>query len=226
MVYKSSINKEDKNVLYNNTKKNSYLVLILTTKGVKIGAYTSLNFKPTGNEFIETTKFDDKKIYNAEIINIHLFSLIDYTSNPITITFDYSQGFKKVGKILIIIGSFILLIIIVVVGLYYFLKNKILNQNLEKIRDNRIKILLNQFSYRIDDNNNNRQICYNCQEEIHTNDIISKTLCNHIFHSSCLEDYFRRNDLRCPICSFIFGTTFNGYNNNLIQNPINEETNL
>ncbi len=60
MVYKSSINKEDKNVLYNNTKKNSYLVLILTTKGVKIGAYTSLNFKPNGNVFIDTTKYDDK----------------------------------------------------------------------------------------------------------------------------------------------------------------------
>ena len=38
MVYKSSINKEDKKVLYNNTKTNSYLLLILTTKGVKIGA--------------------------------------------------------------------------------------------------------------------------------------------------------------------------------------------
>jgi hypothetical protein len=60
MVYKSSITKEDKKVLYNNTKINSYLLLILTTKGAKIGAYTSLNFKPTGNEFIETTKFDDK----------------------------------------------------------------------------------------------------------------------------------------------------------------------
>ena len=60
MVYKSSINKEDQIKLYNNTKKNSYLVLILTTKGVKIGAYTSLHCKPKENVYFENIKYDDK----------------------------------------------------------------------------------------------------------------------------------------------------------------------
>ena len=63
LIYKSSINGDNKKNFYNITKNDfSYLVLILSQKGKKFGGYTSLNFesKKIPSSYIEQLKYDNK----------------------------------------------------------------------------------------------------------------------------------------------------------------------
>ena len=63
LIYKSSINGDNKKTFYNITKNDfSYLVLILSQKGKKFGGYTSLNFesKKIPSSYIEQLKYDNK----------------------------------------------------------------------------------------------------------------------------------------------------------------------
>ena len=63
LIYKSSINGDNKKTFYNITKNDfSLLVLILSQKGKKFGGYTSLNFesKKIPSSYIEQLKYDNK----------------------------------------------------------------------------------------------------------------------------------------------------------------------
>ena len=48
------------------------------------------------------------------------------------------------------------------------------------------------------DNNNN---CVVCLSEFQIGDIISALPCCHIFHTECIQNWFR-NELTCPVCKF------------------------
>ena len=168
---------------------------------------------------IGTIQFDNLKIYNAQIIKIHLFSMINYTSNPITIKFDYSKGIKNVLKFVIVIISLFVSIVIIALGLYCFFKNRKLNKNKELIKYKKINALItNQFkTYKFEENNNNNLKCSHCREEIKNTEEVSKTNCNHIFHCICLKDYLQKNDLQCPHCKYNFEQFFNHFGNNTIK---------
>ena len=63
LIYKSSINGDNKKTFYNITKNDfSYLVLILSQKGKKFGGYTSLNFEgpKIPLSYVEQYKYDNK----------------------------------------------------------------------------------------------------------------------------------------------------------------------
>ena len=76
MIYKSSINKNNQTIFYNRTKKNSNLILILTDKGKKIGAYTSLNFEERRSSFYHESKKIDNEAFLFSLNEKKKFNVI------------------------------------------------------------------------------------------------------------------------------------------------------
>ncbi|EAS06275.2 anaphase-promoting complex subunit 11 RING-H2 finger protein (macronuclear) [Tetrahymena thermophila SB210] len=51
---------------------------------------------------------------------------------------------------------------------------------------------------------NGKQTCSICLIEFNSDEQIRQTICNHTFHSQCLNDWLQKND-NCPICRQEFG---------------------
>lgn len=80
--------------------------------------------------------------------------------------------------------------------------SRINQRNLRNYSENRIKIPGSFFThyYELSQNLSIDMTCPICQEDAQENDKWRKLLCNHIFHSKCIDDWIQIGQNTCPMC--------------------------
>ena len=184
---------------------------------------------------IGTDSFDDLKFSKADIVNIHLFSFIEYSSNPIIIEFDLDKNKKKAKKamliILIILSILIIILSIIIVYLYLYKRKKE-----DEIKD-QSNILKHRLRYRLNYLNKNKKIfsdeelienkCCFCNEDfINQRTEIFIIPCKHVCHYECLKDKIEQNsDIECKVCHFDILEFIDNDNNYIFNNDNNFDNN-
>lgn len=201
-----------------NREENQYIIL-----KIKMGKLLGNNTPLVGitylyeNEFvyhhiyeIGTNIFENYKISNADNIDVHLFSFINYTSNPIEITLDYDKGRKKTNSVLRII-IIILFVLIALVGIFYlfyiYLKKRKKNNNNDNTNNEDEKNNITLSNHEIT-SEKIRKKCLICQKELFPNNEVITT------HKQCLTPKLN-NNLKCPHCNVEITNDKNQLENNL-----------
>lgn len=63
--------------------------------------------------------------------------------------------------------------------------------------------------------------CIICYEDYKVKDKVLVLYCNHIYHRSCLKEWFKRS-IKCPLCNLPVKTGINGIRLNTIVEYLNE----
>ncbi len=201
-----------------NKEENQYIIL-----KIKMGKLLGNNTPLVGitysyeNEFIYhhiyemgTNVFENYKISNAKFIDVHLFSFINYTSNPIEITLDYDKGRKKTNSLLRII-IIILFVLIALVGIFYllyiYLKKKKKNNNNDNTNTEDEKNNITLSNHEITSEKIEKK-CLICQKELFPNNEVITT------HKQCLIQKLD-NNLKYPYCNGEITNDKNQLENNL-----------
>ena len=215
-------------IILENSKKEQSITIKSNALVDTIRIDIILELEDKTNKYIQVT--DDEFIgqyNNVKLMTFHIFTSQMFDSNPFQI--EILQKKKKLSVTsYVAICSGILSLIICMIGSIFCTKkmienarrrnvaqttttNQMNNIDIELKRELKRKIknlLLNElkgFKYGINEEKNGK-MCTICLDEFKSDDIVSATKCQHLFHFKCISKWLNENitNLKCPNCNTNF----------------------
>ena len=213
----------------------------------KSGPSIILNVTQSSNQDPILVKEQDTEYQlSKKEIYINVYTYTSYSDNPFDITLSYSNSNGN-KKIIIILCLCVIAIIIILFIIFVFLYKKkrtdaiivanILDEEEKKFKKQLRKIAEKEFNTFIpkkfsDVKDNDFVSCGICMEDFKSDDIISFTICKHIFHYNCLKNWFlplESDEVHntCPECrKELFQLKYDNMKNQNNNNNSNSNNNI